>query len=168
MNATGSRKLPADAPTGFIKRRWEKLVVSDTGLDRRQYELCALSELKNALRSGDIWVQGSRQFKDFDTYLVPTQAFTVQRQTDALRLSVDTDCDTYLRERLSLLDEQLATVNRLAGTKALPDALITAAGLKITPQQTVVPDTAQALIDQVRISAHRGQPFRLMVDGIST
>ena len=149
MNATGSRKLPADAPTGFIKRRWEKLVVSDTGLDRRQYELCALSELKNALRSGDIWVQGSRQFKDFDTYLVPTQAFTVQRQTDALRLSVATDCDTYLRERLSLLDEQLATVNRLAGTKALPDALITAAGLKITPQQTVVPDTAQALIDQV-------------------
>ncbi|MCA5276047.1 hypothetical protein K1S89_26845 [Klebsiella pneumoniae] len=25
------------------------------------YELCALSEMKNALRSGDIWVQGSRE-----------------------------------------------------------------------------------------------------------
>ncbi|MFW6808294.1 hypothetical protein ACM7TS_18565, partial [Enterobacter hormaechei] len=27
------------------------------------YEICALSELKNALRSGDIWVKGSRQFR---------------------------------------------------------------------------------------------------------
>ncbi len=35
------------------------------------YELCALSELKNALRSGNIWVQGSRQFKGFEDYLLP-------------------------------------------------------------------------------------------------
>ena len=52
-----------------------KLVMTDTGIDRRYYELCALSELKNALRSGDIWVQGSRQFKDFEDYLVPPAKF---------------------------------------------------------------------------------------------
>jgi len=46
------------------KPRWAKLVLTDEGIDRRYYELCALSELKNALRSGDVWVQGSRQFKD--------------------------------------------------------------------------------------------------------
>src|SRR5256885_12175508 len=44
--------------------------------DFAHYELCALSELKNALRSGDVWVQGSRQFKDFDEYLVPGEKFT--------------------------------------------------------------------------------------------
>jgi hypothetical protein len=60
MNADNARKVPADAPTGFIKKRWEKLVMTEAGIDRRYYELCALSELKNALRSGDIWVQGSR------------------------------------------------------------------------------------------------------------
>ncbi|MCS6040309.1 hypothetical protein LNP20_30090 [Klebsiella pneumoniae subsp. pneumoniae] len=49
--------------------------MTDTGIDRRYYELCALSELKNALRSGDIWVQGSRQFKDFEDYLVPPAKF---------------------------------------------------------------------------------------------
>jgi hypothetical protein len=70
MNSDSARKVPADAPTAFIKPRWAKLVLTDDGIDRRYYELCALSELKNALRSGDVWVQGSRQFKDFDEYLV--------------------------------------------------------------------------------------------------
>jgi hypothetical protein len=66
MNTDNTRKVPGDAPTDFIKPRWQKLVMTNAGIDRRYYELCALSELKNALRSGDIWVQGSRQFKDFD------------------------------------------------------------------------------------------------------
>jgi hypothetical protein len=43
MNADNARKVPADAPTGFIKKRWEKLVMTDTGIDRRYYELCAMS-----------------------------------------------------------------------------------------------------------------------------
>ncbi|WP_289480421.1 hypothetical protein, partial [Escherichia coli] len=46
-------------------------------------ELCALSELKNSLRSGDIWVQGSRQFKDFEDYLVPPEKFTSLKGTVA-------------------------------------------------------------------------------------
>lgn len=75
MNATGARKLPADAPRAFISKRWQKLVLTDQGLDRRYYELCALAELKNALRSGDMWVLGSRQFKDFEEYLVPAEPF---------------------------------------------------------------------------------------------
>ncbi|GAA4043545.1 hypothetical protein GCM10022409_31940 [Hymenobacter glaciei] len=60
MNATGVRKLQADAPTAFISKRWQKLALTAEGLDRRYCELCALAELKNALRSGGIWVLGSR------------------------------------------------------------------------------------------------------------
>jgi hypothetical protein len=59
MNSTGARKLPDDVPVTFIKARWKPLVISDEGLDRRFYEICVLSELKNSLRSGDIWVQDS-------------------------------------------------------------------------------------------------------------
>ena len=80
MNTDNARKVPADAPTGFIKPRWQKLVMTDAGIDRRYYELCALSELKNSLRSGDIWVQGSRQFKDFEDYLVPPAKFASLKQ----------------------------------------------------------------------------------------
>lgn len=126
-----------------------KLVLTDEGIDRRYYELCALSELKNALRSGDVWVQGSRQFKDFDEYLVPIEKFATLKLASELPLAVATDCDQYLHDRLELLEAQLATVNRMAATNDLPDAIITtASGLKITPLDAAVPDAAQALIDQ--------------------
>lgn len=125
MNTDNARKLPADAPTGFIKPRWQKLVMTDAGIDRRYYELCALSELKNSLRSGDIWVQGSRQFKDFEDYLVPPEKFTSLKQSSELPLAVATDCEQYLHERLTLLEAQLATVNRMAAANDLPHVKIT-------------------------------------------
>ncbi|MCW9386138.1 Tn3 family transposase, partial [Klebsiella pneumoniae] len=65
-----------------------------------------------------------------------------------LPLAVATDCNRYLNDRLTLLETQLATVNRMATANELPDAIITESGLKITPLDAAVPDTAQALIDQ--------------------
>ena len=152
MNVDNARKVPQDAPTGFIKPRWHKMVITDAGIERRYYELCALSELKNALRSGDIWVQGSRQFKDFEDYLVPPEKFAHLKQSSQLPLAVATDCEQYLHERLTLLKSQLATVNRMAAANELPDAIITNSGLKITPLDAAVPETAQALIDQTAMS----------------
>ncbi|WP_370995255.1 hypothetical protein [Enterobacter hormaechei] len=32
MNSDNARKVPADAPTEFIKPRWQKLVMTDTAL----------------------------------------------------------------------------------------------------------------------------------------
>lgn len=148
MNADNSRKVPANAPIGFIKKRWEKLVHTNDGIDRRYYELCALSEMKNALRSGDIWVQGSRQFKDFNEYLVPAEKFTAMKQANALPLAVSSGCDQYLHDRLTLLGQQLVRVNCMAAANDLPDAIITESGLKITPLDAAVPDAAQRLITQ--------------------
>lgn len=144
MNAGNARSVPADAPTGFIKPRWAKLVLGDAGIDRRYYELCALSELKNALRSGDVCVQGSRQFKDFDEYLMPVEKFVALKQAGELPLAVAADVDHYLHARLLLLEQQLAIVNRRAAADELPDAIITASGLKITPLDATVPEAAQA------------------------
>ncbi len=148
MNFVSAKQVPTDAPSKFIAPRWARLVITDTGFDRRFYELCALSELKNKLRSGDVWVQGSRQFKDFDEYLVPVEKFATLKLANELPLAVPADCDKYLNERLRLLEAQLAKVNLLALANELPDATITTAtGLKITPLDAAVPDEAQALID---------------------
>ncbi|BCL05709.1 DDE transposase (plasmid) [Escherichia coli] len=164
MNTDNARKLPADAPTGFIKPRWQKLVMTDAGIDRRYYELCALSELKNSLRSGDIWVQGSRQFKDFEDYLLPAEKFAALKREQALPLAINPNSDQYLEERLQLLDEQLATVTRLAKDNELPDAILTESGLKITPLDAAVPDRAQALIDQTSQLLPRIKITELLMD----
>ena len=149
MNERQTRKVPDDAPTSFVRRRWESLVHTLDGLDRRFYELCVLSELKNALRSGDIWVQGSRQFKDFEEYLLPVSRFSQQRDQKELGLAIETDCERFLEERLALLDSELETVERLAAANELPDAVITSnGGLKITPLDNAVPDEAEALMQQ--------------------
>lgn len=164
MNADSIRKVPAHAPTAFIKPRWKSLVMSDAGLDRRFYEICALAELKNALRSGDIWVQGSRQFKDFDEYLVPVEKFGALKQANELPIAVSADCNQYLHDRLTLLEQQLATVNRLALANELPDAIITESGLRIMPLDSAVPAAAQALIDQAGMLLPRVKITELLMD----
>ena len=148
MNQRQARKVPNEAPTSFIRKRWESIIHTEDGLDRRFYELCVLSELKNALRSGDIWVQGSRQFKDFEEYLLPPSRFRAQREQQELGLAVDTDCERFLEQRLALLKRELDTVERLAAQNGLPDAVITSNGLKITPLAKAVPDEAEALMRQ--------------------
>jgi len=62
MYDTGARKVPGKAPVSFIKARWRRYVFPvRADIDRRYYELCALSGLRDHLRSGDISVAGSRK-----------------------------------------------------------------------------------------------------------
>jgi TnpA family transposase len=149
MNESQVRKVPDAAPTSFVRKRWKNLVHTPEGLDRRFYELCVLSELKNSLRSGDIWVAGSRQFKDFEEYLLPASRFAAQRDHQGLGLAVETDRDRFLEARLNLLEHELATVERLATANELPEAVVTSSGrLKIAPLDNAVPDEAEVLMQQ--------------------
>jgi hypothetical protein len=43
LNTDNSRKVPDDAPTGFVRKGWKNSVFTDTGINRRFYELCVLS-----------------------------------------------------------------------------------------------------------------------------
>jgi TnpA family transposase len=149
MQAEKLPKIPEDAPMDFVKKRWQNLVLTEKGIDKRFYEFCLLSELRNALRSGDIWVKGSRQFKDFNDYLLPPAEFLVLKQSDRLPLGLIQDCDQYLQDRFRLLDAQLQRVSHLAETTQLPDAIISTSGLKITPLDKVAPASASGLIQQV-------------------
>jgi hypothetical protein len=66
LNVSGKRALPEKVPTGLVKPRWQPYVFAAGGIDRHFYEICALAELRDRLRAGDIWVTGSRQYRDFE------------------------------------------------------------------------------------------------------
>jgi len=51
LNAANVRRVPNDAPRGFVRPRWEKCVFTGDNIDRWFYETCALSELSKALRA---------------------------------------------------------------------------------------------------------------------
>jgi TnpA family transposase len=148
MTRSQLRKVPGDAPDSFIRRRWESLVREGEGYDRRFYELCVLSELKNSLRSGDIWVKGSRQFRDFEEYLLPRERFEQQRAQGELGLPVDTCCESFLRERMATLETRLTQIEKQARQNVLPDATVTTRGLKISPLANAVPEEAEKLMRQ--------------------
>jgi TnpA family transposase len=80
--------------------------------------------------------------------LLPPDKFNALQKARTLPIAISPDLDQYLHERMQLLNQQLATVNRLALINELPDAIISDTGLKITQQDPVVPESAQALIDQ--------------------
>lgn len=145
LNRSGGRTLAKDTPTDFVKPRWKDHVIKDDGIDRRFYELCAMAELKNALRSGDMWVPGSRQFKDFEDYLLPPTRFAAQQEAGELPLSIDTDGERYLLERLALLKSRLQELNRLAASGLLPEVEIADELLKIKPLARTVPEEAEQL-----------------------
>ena len=79
LHASGAKKLPPRAPTAFLRPVWRKLVKTDAGTDRRAYEVAVMMSLRERLRSGDVWVEGSRAFRAFDDFLLPRDAFENRR-----------------------------------------------------------------------------------------
>ncbi|MNC43072.1 hypothetical protein D3C75_919150 [compost metagenome] len=55
------RKVPECAPLDFVTNRWQKHVFDEDGtINRHYYEMAALTELRNYVRSGDVSIVGSR------------------------------------------------------------------------------------------------------------
>src|SRR6516165_3116816 len=129
-------------------KRWQPYVLTETGVDRHFYELAVLTELKNGLRAGDVWMPGSRQFKDFEEYLLGRERFAELRDTQALPVAIEVDSERYLQRRLALLKEKLHQVDRLAGLGELPNAEITGELLKVSPLKKSVPEEAEQLEDE--------------------
>jgi hypothetical protein len=99
---TGQRSLPAKPPIRFIRRVWRPLVIQGGEIDRKAYELCAFFELRDRLRAGDIWVEGSRQYQDFESYLIPEPTFALLKAEGPLPVAIDTDVESYLAGRRAL------------------------------------------------------------------
>ncbi len=78
------------------------------GIDGRFYELCVMAELKNALRSGDVSVRGSRQFQDSEDYLMPRPEFERDLAQGGFQIAVPFSPATYLAGRTSQLERALA------------------------------------------------------------
>jgi TnpA family transposase len=148
LNRTEARKVPADAPRGFVKPRWERFAFREGAIGRKFYELAAMSELKNALRSGDVSVIDSRQFKDFDEYLLPRATYDEQHRESRLGLAVETSAASYLDARIERLREALEETARLAAAGELPDVELNDKGLKITSLDDATPAEAEVLTQE--------------------
>lgn len=149
-NESKKRALLQAAPTDFVKSRWIDYVYTEAGtVDRTYYELCCLAELRGLLRSGDVWVEGSRQYKALEDYLITPSQWQEMRQTNSIPLPINLDCNAYLEERLELLDSQLVKVNDALAEEKLTGVRIEKEELVISPLQRLVPAEAETLSKQL-------------------
>lgn len=150
MNEKGKRKVPEGAPVSFVKPRWRDHVLGGDGeIDRRYYELCALAELKNGLRSGDVWVSGSRRYRDFDDYLLSPEKWESMREADEPMLPVSGSADGYLEERAARLHDGLLEVGRLIRRGDLEGVSLEKGSLKISPIKKDDPEGMEGLTRRV-------------------
>ncbi|MCF4164657.1 Tn3 family transposase [Zavarzinia compransoris] len=145
MHDSGKRSLPPKAPIGFVRRSWRRLVMPGGVIDRKAYEICALSELRDRLRAGDIWVDGSRQFRDFESCLVPRPTFDALRDENALPVAVSRERTVYLPARRQALRERIAEVAGLAAAGKLESVDLSTGELKVSPIRDRTPEAADEL-----------------------
>ena len=110
-----------------------------TCAERRIWETATLLALHDRLRAGDIWVEGSRQWRAVEDQLIPPALFTAMRAAGPLPVAVPATAAEYLAERRALLDQRLSDVAAKAAADALENVTIKDGDMKITPLKAVTP-----------------------------
>ncbi|MDG1372161.1 MAG: Tn3 family transposase [Paracoccaceae bacterium] len=141
QNRAGKRVLPSDLPMPFPAKHWRSLIFSKGKPKRRVYETAVVATLRDRLRAGDVWVKGSRDYRRFDSYLMPrSKAEPVM--SDA---GFEVDPDIWLEERRQLLAERMNKVDNDLQRGRLTGVRIERERLKITPHDAVTPSAALRL-----------------------
>jgi TnpA family transposase len=116
LNREQKRRVPDDAPLSFVPVRWRPYVVDDQGAIHRAYwELCLLSELRSALRSGDVWIPSSRRYANPQSYLIPSERWPEMQKEACTLLGASPNgaerlafCAAQIEGRLSCLEQSFA------------------------------------------------------------
>ena len=104
LNQSGVRKIPPHPPTSFIARKWLPFVMQQGIAQRRAYELCLLSALRDRLRSGDIFLPTSRRYANPETYLIPKQQWPALKGEVCQQLGLTYDGTLDLSHRADELE----------------------------------------------------------------
>jgi TnpA family transposase len=130
-----------DRPLNFLRRasKWHRHLNKDDG--HRLWEVAVLCHLRDAFRSGDIWLTHSRRYGDLKDALVPTE---VARATP--RLAMPYEPETWLADRKSRLAEGLQRLAHAARAGAIPGGSIEDGVLKIDRLTANAPEEADAMV----------------------
>ncbi|MBN9142546.1 MULTISPECIES: Tn3 family transposase [unclassified Novosphingobium] len=137
------RGIKAAPPIDFLRpnSKWHRHLRVQPAGDHRLWEIAVLFHIRDAFRSGDIWLAGSRRYADLKQILVPAQAI---EQT--ARLTVPLRPHEWLAERKARLDERLKELGRAARAGAIPGGIIENGRLQIDKLKADTPEGAEDLV----------------------
>jgi len=105
MNAEHRLTVPATAPVAFLSKGLARVIVQDEGVDRHGWEGMLLVASRNALRAGDLIVEGSRRYTPWDGALYPPAGWDARRVSWLAEHHRPTDGASAVRQRLDDLHE---------------------------------------------------------------
>jgi len=88
-------------------------------------------------------VAGSRQYRDFDSYLIPPATFAALRKKGPLQLAIEAGFDCHIEERGKRLDSAIERASVLAQQGELPQVRLDENGLMILPLKAFTPPAAE-------------------------
>ncbi|WSY18711.1 Tn3 family transposase (plasmid) [Embleya sp. NBC_00896] len=123
VNVTGARKVPDGAPTEFVPVRWRGYLdtaarAGSVTAYRHYWELCVLLALRDGLRTGDVFVPGSRRYSDPAAYLLTPAKWTDHRAQFCRLVGKPADAPTALAQ---VEDELHAALGELETVLAAGD-----------------------------------------------
>ena len=165
---SSSRTWPKSLPTGFLRPAWRN-AVRDSGGDgtqahRRAWEAAVLLTLRDSMRSGDIWVEGSRQWRAIEDQLISPALFAAMREAGPLPVAVPATAEEYLNERRAMLDRRMGEIDAKAAADTLEDVRIKGDELKITPLKAITPEEAEAAAERLYAMAPRARITNVLAD----
>ncbi len=140
-NTRKSRDLPDGVPLPFPNRQWKRLITESGRIDRRRYEIAIMATLRDRLRAGDVWIEGTRNYQRFDAYLLGRR--DAAKVADVLPF--DSNAASYLADRARNLDWRLRRFAKQLKTNKLEGVSLERDRLKLQQMPPVTPPEAEAL-----------------------
>ncbi|WP_105492038.1 Tn3 family transposase, partial [Escherichia coli] len=139
------RKLPKQIPLDFMSHKWRRRVIHGENTDLQAWEVAVFVHLRERLKTGDIWVDGSRAWRSFEDYLLPHHVFGQMRAESRLGLAIPDNFAEWRAERTTTLNAKLKALAKAASENAIPDAELSSRGLSVSPIREEESDKIKAL-----------------------
>lgn len=139
----GNGRSKTHRPTNFLRRnsKWHRHLLAQEPGDFRLWEVAVLSHMRDAFRSGDIWLPHSHRYADVKDALVPLAA--VQ---NTARLNVPYEPYEWLEDRKARITNGLDKLAKAAKRGAIPGGSIENGSLKLDRLTSDVPAEADQLV----------------------
>ena len=141
--AQSIRQGEESRPTNFLgtRSKWRRHLRAQEAGDHRLWEVAVLFHLRDAFRSGDIWLAQSRRYGDLKDALVPIAAARV-----TVTLVTPFDPAEWLDDRKVRMTDALERLAQAARTGAIPGGAIVDGVLKTDRLTASVPAEADELV----------------------
>lgn len=145
LDREGRRPLPPDAPMTFIPQGWRDAIVNDDGqIDRALWETQLAITIRDELRSGDLFVEGSQHHASFTDLVYDEERWNEERDEAFAQLQLPIEPPQGVAAVMA--DFQSAADQFLQALPTNPFARIEEGRLKTCNEPAqAIPDEAMAL-----------------------